>query len=82
MAAHHQSNIHVGLATRPRLSGDCDLNPGWGVGGWVRGQKKVCVPKIHFQFRAPLISFSPEENFSDVGGWVGGSGGGAQAGGK
>ena len=45
----------------------------------VRGQKQVCVPKIDFQFRAPLIEFIfPEEKFSDVGGGAG-SGGGAQA---
>ena len=27
------------------------------VGGWVRGQKKVCVPKIDAQFRAPLLNY-------------------------
>ena len=27
------------------------------MGGWVRGQKKVCVPKIDLQVRAPLINF-------------------------
>ena len=31
-------------------------NPG-GVGGWVRGQKKVCVPKITLKIPAPLIDF-------------------------
>ena len=59
-------------ATRPLLSGWLILYPGGGVGGWVRGQKKVCVPKIDLQVRAPLINFIFfEEKFSDVGGWVG-----------
>ena len=43
------------------------------VGGWVRGQKKVCVPKINLQFQAPLINSicSPRNNFLTwVGGWV------------
>ena len=42
---------------------------GW-VGGGVRGQKQVCVPKLGPQFPAPLIDFIflPEDNFSDVGG--------------
>ena len=45
-----------------------------GGAGWVRGQKKHCVPKINLQFRAPLINFIfPSEKFSDVGMWVGGS---------
>ena len=46
--------------------------PGGGC-EWVRGQKKVCVPN------QPQLSgpFSPEENFSDVGGRVGRPGLGA-----
>ena len=46
------------------------------MGGWVRGQKKVCVPKIDLQVRAPLINFIffLRKNFLMwVGGWVGGS---------
>ena len=48
---------------------------GW-VGGWVGGleaQKKVCVPKIDLQFRAPLINciFFLRNNFLlQVSGWV------------
>ena len=34
-----------------------DTTPGSGVGGLVRGQKKVCVPKIDLQMRAPLTNF-------------------------
>ena len=37
-------------------------------GGGVRGQGKICVPTIG-PFHKFL--FLPEENFSDVGGWVG-----------
>ena len=43
-------------------------------GGWVRGQKRVCVPKIDVQFWAPLIDliFLPQESFLMwVGGWAG-----------
>ena len=52
-----------------------------GGSGWVRGQKKVCLPKIDLQFRAPLINpiFLLRNNFLM---WVGGSragSGGAQA---
>ena len=45
-----------------------------GGGGGVSGQKKFCVPKIGLKCPASLINliFSPEENFYDVGGWVGG----------
>ena len=42
-------------------------------GGGVRGQKKVCVPKIDLQVRAPLINFIffLRKNFLMwVGGWV------------
>ena len=58
---------------RPLLSGWLILYPGGGVGGWVRGQKKVCVPKIDLQVRAPLINFIffLRKNFLMwVGGWV------------
>ena len=43
-------------------------------GGGHRPKQKVCVPKIHLQFRAPLINFIfyLGGKFSDVGGWVGG----------
>ena len=60
------------VRSRPLLSGWLILYRGGG-GGWVRGQKKVCVPEIDLQVRAPLINFIffPEEKFSDVGGWVG-----------
>ena len=30
------------------------LPPG---GGWVRGRKKVCVPKVDVPFRAALLNF-------------------------
>ena len=58
--------------TRPLLSGWLILYRGGG--GWVRGQKKVCVPKIDLQVRAPLIHFIffLRKNFLMwVGGWVG-----------
>ena len=58
---------------RPLLSGWLILYRGGG-GGWVRGQKKVCVPKIDLQVRAPLINFIffLRKNFLMwVGGWVG-----------
>ena len=37
----------------------CDGHPTLGgrVGGWVRGQNKVCVPEVCLQFRACSISF-------------------------
>ena len=45
------------------------------VGGWVRGKKKTVVYlKSASNFRQIsffLSFFSPEETFSDVGGWVG-----------
>ena len=47
---------------------------GGGLGGWVRGQKKVCVPKIDLQVRAPLINFIfllRKTFLMWVGGWVG-----------
>ena len=49
-------------------------------GGGGRGQKKVCVPKIDLQIRAPFDKshFVPEEQLSDVGGGLG-FGEGAQA---
>ena len=35
--------------------------------GGIRGQTKVCVPKIGLDFPAPLINFIlPEENFSGL----------------
>ena len=50
-----------------------------GGAAWVRVKKKVSVPTIHPQFRAPLIHFFfPEEKFSDLD-LEGRSGGGAQA---
>ena len=59
----------------PSRAGLC-LAAGWyytgggGRGGGVRGQKKVCVPNIDLQVRAPLIHFFfSEEKISDVGGW-------------
>ena len=42
------------VGPRPLLSGWLIL---YGGGGGVRGQKKVCVPKIDLQVRAPLINF-------------------------
>ena len=57
-------------------SRDRPLLSGWLIlyrGGGVRGQKKVCVPKIDLQVRAPLINFIffPRKNFLMwVGGWV------------
>ena len=69
--------VHEGAAftTRPLLSGWLILyRGGGGAGGWVRGQKKVCVPKIDLQVRAPLINFIffRRKNFLMwVGGWVG-----------
>ena len=42
--------------------------------GWVRDQKKSCVPKISLKFLPPLVNviFLLEEFFFDVGGgWVG-----------
>ena len=45
-----------------------------GRGGGVRGQKKGYTPKISLKFLALLINefhFLSEDNFSDVGGWVG-----------
>ena len=54
-------------------------DPG-GLGGWVRGQKNVCVPGIDLQVRDPVMNFIFfEEQFSDVGGRAVGSGEGAQA---
>ena len=46
--------VHIGVGHRPLLSGWLILYRGSGGGGWVRGQKKVCVPKIDLQVRAPL----------------------------
>ena len=41
-------------------------------GGGVRGQKKVCVPKISLKFPAPLINYIfCLKKFSDVSGWGG-----------
>ena len=65
-----------GIGVRPLLSGWLILYRGGGMGGWV-GQrpKKVCVPKIDLQVRAPLINFIffLRKNFLMwVGGWVGG----------
>ena len=60
---------------RPLLSGWLILYRGGG--GWVGGseaKKKVCVPKIDLQVRAPLITFIffLRKNFLMwVGGWVG-----------
>ena len=59
-----------GTGVRPLLSGSLILYRG---GGGVRGQKKVCVPKIDLQVRAPLINyiFFLRKNFLMwVGGWV------------
>ena len=65
----------VCVPPRPLLSGWLILYRGRGVGGGgVRGQKKVCVPKIDLQVRAPLINFIffLRKNFLMwVGGWVG-----------
>ena len=54
------------------------LLPGGGGGGGSspsesEAKKTVCVPKISLQFSGPCdkFQFSPEENFSDVDGWVG-----------
>ena len=51
----------------------------WGAGG-SEAQNKVCVPKIDFQFRAPLINFifSRAKNFLMCVCRGGGLGGGAQ----
>ena len=71
VTAHYSVTEWVG--SRPLLSGWLILYRGGGVGGWVRGQKKVCVPKIHLQVRAPLINFICflRKNFLMwVGGWV------------
>ena len=51
---------------RPLLRGK-EMHP-WGWGGWVGGQKRVCVPKVDLQIGDPLLRFV----FSDVGGWVAG----------
>ena len=62
---------------RPLLSGRLILYRGGG--GGVRGQKKVCVPKIDLQVRAPLINFIffLRKNFLMwVGGWVSQNSGG------
>ena len=48
----HREHPHR-VPCRPLLSGWLILYRGWGV----RGQKKVCVPKIDLQVRAPLINF-------------------------
>ena len=42
-----------------------------------RPMKQFFVPQIDLQLRAPFdeFIFSPEEEFSDVSGWVGGSAG-------
>ena len=48
--------VRDGLAVRPHRGGGG--GGGLWVGGWVRSQKKVCVPKIDLQFRAPLIDRS------------------------
>ena len=49
------------------------------MGGWLRGQKKVCVPKIDLQVRAPLINFIfflRKHFLMWVGGWVSQNSGG------
>ena len=76
----------VHTRTRPLLGGWLMLHWGGGGGGGGRGQKKVCVPKIHLQVQAFLINFIffPRNNFLMwVGGWAGqpksrGGGGGGQ----
>ena len=42
------------------------------MGGWVRGQKIVCVPKMGLSFLAPYSKFhlAAEANFLVLGGWV------------
>ena len=46
--------------------------PRGGGGGERPKRKNGCVPQVDLEFRAPLIKFIfPEEQFSDVGGWVG-----------
>ena len=60
-----------GRWVRPLLSGWLIVYRGGG--GWVRGQKQVCVPKIDLQVRASLINFIffLRKNFLMwVGGWV------------
>ena len=58
------------VPTRPRLSGEFYLPRGGG--GGVRGQKKVCIPKIDLQLRAPLTSFLLRKIFLMwLGGYVG-----------
>ena len=56
------------LGRGPLLCGQ--TTPG---GGGVRGQKKVCVPKIGLAFLAPLTNFIflSQEKISDVDGRVG-----------
>ena len=48
----------------------------WGVGAWVRGQRKVFVCSIGLRYSAPLIIFifSPDQKCSDVGRLGGGGG--------
>ena len=66
--------IRVALSGWPVEAGRCSVanSPGGGgvwVGGWVRGQKQVCAPKI-VQFRASFVNSCVREF---VGGWVSGS---------
>ena len=75
---HTHSHPCPTSTTRPLLKvGPTPLGGGgggsWLVGGWVGGQKRVCVPKIDLQFRAPLINiilFRRKCCLTWAGGWV------------